>query len=108
MTEVEYIAVLEVCTEIMHCKYIAEFMGIRINLLILVNVDNIGAVYLANSVQGTQRTKHVNVQYHFVCEYVEDDVVQIVFVKSKDNVADPFTKNTDGETHSHHTSGYMG
>ena len=58
--EAEYIAVLEVCAEIMHCKYIVEFMGVVIILLILVNVDNFGVVYFANSVQGTWRKKHID------------------------------------------------
>ena len=37
-----------------------------------------------------------------------DGVVKIVFVRSKENKSDIFTKNTDGETHEKHTKDYLG
>ena len=52
---------------------------------------------LANNQTTSQRTKHVDVRYHFVREYIEDGMIKIIFVKSKDNDADIFTKNLDGE-----------
>jgi hypothetical protein len=40
-----------------------------------------------------QCTKHIDVHHHFVREYIEDGIVKIVFVRSEENMADPFTKN---------------
>jgi len=69
-------------------------------------MDNVGAIYLANNQTTSQScTKHVDICYHFVREYIEDGLVQIVFVKSKkDNIADIFTKNLDGETFWRHSN----
>ena len=40
--------------------------------------------------------------YSFVNEFVEDGFIEIIFVKTKDNVADIFTKNTSGEIDDRH------
>ena len=62
---------------------------------------------MANKSTGSQRTRHVDIRYHYVREYVEDGTVKIVFVRFKDNKADVFTKNTDGNTYERHTDSFM-
>jgi hypothetical protein len=96
-TKAEYVAVSEVCREILFIAQVMEFLGVTVIRPIVIHVDNIGAIYLANSNTTSQRTKHVDIRYHFVKEYVEDGTVKIMFVKSKENVADIFTKNLNGE-----------
>ena len=49
-----------------------------------------------NNESAGQKTKHIDVWYHYVQEYVEDGIMKIMFVKSADNIADIFTKNTNG------------
>ena len=46
-SEAEYVAISEVCTEIMFIKTILSFLGIEIKRPIQVNCDNIGAIFLA-------------------------------------------------------------
>ena len=41
-------------------------------------------------------------RYHFIREYIEDGIVKIVFVKSKENDADIFTKNVSGDVYGEH------
>jgi len=101
-TEAEYVALSEVCAEIMFVKQILDFLGREVELPIQVHVDNVAAIYLANNATIGNRTKHIDVRYHYVREYVEDGIVKIVFVKSIDNDADIFTKNTGGEIHNIH------
>ena len=48
---------------------------------------------MAKNQSSSQRTKHVDVRYHFVREFVEDGIVKVKFVRSEDNKADVFTKN---------------
>jgi len=107
-SEAEYVALSEVCTEIMFMKQILDFLKVEVKLPIVVHVDNVGAIYLASNATTSQRTRHIDVRYHFVRDYVEDGIVKIVFVRSEDNDADAFTKNVGKETYSRHTSKYMG
>jgi hypothetical protein len=107
-TEAEYVAVSEVCKEILFIAQVMEFLHLTVKRPITVRVDNIGAIYLANNQTTSQRTKHVDVRYHFVREYIEDGLIKIIFVKSKDNDADIFTKNLDGESFQRHVVKFLG
>jgi hypothetical protein len=66
-------------------------VGITILTPIIVKVDNVGAIFMAENVRATSRTKHIDTRYHFVPEFVEDGMIKIVFVKTEDNKADIFT-----------------
>ena len=103
-TEAEYVAISEVCAAIMFIKQIVEFVGVSVKKPIIINVDNVGAIYLANSATTSNRTKHVDTRYHFVREHVVDGIVEIVFVKSANNTADVFTKNVSGDLFAKHTA----
>ena len=96
-TEAEYVAISELCAELLFVRMILTFLGKKIDYPIIVRCDNIGAIFLAHNTKTSHRTKHIDTCYHFVREYVEDNVLKIVFVKSADNQADPFTKNVGEE-----------
>ena len=101
-TEAEYVAMSEVTKEIIFVKQLIETMGIELHLPIIVRVDNVGAIYIANNYTTSQRTKHIDVRTHFVREFIEDGIIKIVFIKSEDNDADIFTKNTSEELYDKH------
>ena len=51
----------------------------------MVRVDNVGAIFVASNITTKCCTKHVDVGYKYVNEYVEDGFVKIVFVKPADD-----------------------
>ena len=91
-TEAEYIALSELCVEILHVRNLLTFIKVTIEYPIQVQVDNVGAIFLATNYTG-KRTRHIDAKYHFIRDYVEDGTVKIQFVKTEDNLADIFTKN---------------
>ena len=103
-TEAEYVAVSEVCTEIIFIKQVLEFLGITIDFPITVNCDNVGAIFLAYNAKTSQRTKHVDIRAHYVRNYVEDGIVKIIFVKSELNESDIYTKNVSGAIFRQHAT----
>ena len=79
-TESEYYAMSEVCAEIIYIKQVLEFLEVNIDFPIIVRVNNIGAIFLANNSVLSQRTKHISVRHHFVQEFIEDGILKVVFV----------------------------
>ena len=106
-TEAEYIAVSEVITEILYIKHIMDFLQVKLSLPIIVNCDNVGAIFLGYNAKSSPRTKHIGVRYHFIREHIEDGIVKIVFVRSEQNDADIYTKNVGEKTFNEHSSKYM-
>jgi hypothetical protein len=52
----------------------------------------LGAKYLSSNPVVHARTKHIEVDYHFVRERVTRGLLQIDFVPTGDQIADGFTK----------------
>lgn len=107
-TEAEYIAIADVVKEIMYVRNILMSLGITVALPIIVQVDNLGAIYLAKNAGSSVRTKHVDINFHFVREYCKDNVVLVQFVYTHLNPSDVMTKNTSSSTYESHVSSFMG
>lgn len=58
----------------------------------LVYCDNISAVYLSTNPVQHQRTKHVEIDIHFICERVAIGVVRVLHVSTTSQFVDIFTK----------------
>jgi hypothetical protein len=54
--------------------------------------DNLGATYLSANPVFHARTKHIEVDYHFVRERVARKQLKIRFISTNDQVADGFIK----------------
>lgn len=59
---------------------------------VTVRVDNQSAIKLSNNPEFHNRSKHIDVRYHFIRDIVEKGILHINYVKSKDQLADIFTK----------------
>ena len=92
-TEAEYMALSEVVKELKFIVQLLQTMNIEVELPITVYVDNVGAIWIQQQ-NHNDRTKHTDVRTSFVKEYQEDGKIIIKFVKTEDNEADIFTKNT--------------
>ena len=89
-TEAEYMALSEAVKELNFIVQLLQTMNIEAELPIIVYVDNVGAIWLFNNRATSDRTKHIDIR----TSYQEDGKIIINFVKSEDNEADIFTKNT--------------
>ena len=101
-TEAEYMALSEVVKELKFIVQLLETMNIKVELPITVHVDNVGAIWLSNNRTTSDRTKHIDIRTSFVKEYQEDGKIIIKFVKSEENEADIFTKNTTNVIFNNH------
>ena len=72
------------------CYEIVKFIPSASAPIILC--DNLGAIYLSANPVFHARTKHVEVDYHFVRDRVAKKEIQIHFISSQDQLANIFTK----------------
>ena len=101
-TEAEYMALSEVVKELKFIVQLLQTMNIEVKLPITVYVDDVGAIRLSNNRTTSDRTKHIDIRTAFVQEYQEDGKIIIKFVKSEENEADIFAKNTTNVIFSNH------
>ena len=72
-------------------------MEIQVPLPVKVQVDNVGAIWLASYISVSERTKHVDLRPHCVRDMITDQVIEINVVKSAENDGGIMTKNQQGQ-----------
>jgi hypothetical protein len=105
-SEAEYFAMSEAVKEVRFIVMVLESLGIQVTTPIIVKVDNVGAIFMAENVSATSRTKHIDTLCHFVREFVEEGFIKTIFVKTAENKSDIFTKNVSGEAYDDHIDNY--
>lgn len=60
-TEAEYLALSEVCCEILFIKQLLEFFGRDVEYPIIIHCDNVGAIYLAHNAKNSRRTTNTSI-----------------------------------------------
>jgi hypothetical protein len=106
-TEAEYMALGDLCIEVLFVKMLMETMGFKIVLPIEIEIDNTGAMFLAENSTTSQRTKHIDVRHHFVRNLIRDGIIKVGFVPTLENDADLYTKNLSGDLFDKHSQFYM-
>ena len=101
-TEAEYVAASQCVSEMEFVRKVVESMELKVQLPMILYVDNTGAIDLDENWSTTGRTKHIDIQFHYLREMSEQGMVEIKFVKSESNVSDIFTKNLSENLFHHH------
>ena len=63
---------------------------------------------MAENITTSQRSKHIDIRARFVTKMLDDKDLEIMFVKSEENLADGFTKNVNEKVFKEHTSTFVG
>ena len=92
-TEAEYKAASDTCRQMMWLRTFGNELGDDIDSPTPLCVDNQGSIFLAENPVIDRRTKHVEVHYHFIRDYVANGQVEIFYVPTKEQLADSLTKN---------------
>ncbi|GKG29775.1 hypothetical protein Tco_0419673 [Tanacetum coccineum] len=88
-------ALTEALKEAIWLRGLLEELGVDLNT-VAVNCDNQGAIHLSRNHVFHERTKHINVRYHFIREVLEAKTVKVLRVGTEHNVVDALTKVVPG------------
>ncbi|GJR84582.1 copia protein [Tanacetum coccineum] len=87
----KYISLSSCCAQILWMRLQLSDYGFDFNKIPLYCDSQSSIALSCNNVQHS-RTKHIVVRYHFIKEKVENEVVELYFVKTAYQLADIFTK----------------
>jgi hypothetical protein len=90
--EAEYMAACAATQEAVYLRRLLEGLGFKQEGATLILEDNQGCIALSENPVHHQRTKHIDVRYHFVRERVESGEVKLVYVPTEHQLADLLTK----------------
>eukprot|EP00253_Pinus_taeda_P005882 PITA_05882 len=91
-TEAEYMAATHASKEAVWLQRLCSSMGL-VQGAIRIDCDSQSAIFLAKNPAYHSKTKHIDVQYHFVRDMIEDKKVLLVKVDTLKNTADALTKS---------------
>ncbi|KAK6152772.1 hypothetical protein DH2020_012411 [Rehmannia glutinosa] len=91
-TESEYRSLALATTELVWIRSLFQELGIHLHGPSTLWCDNVGAITLASNPTFHARTKHIEIDVHFIREKVQQKEVEVQFVPSEDQPADLLTK----------------
>ena len=98
-TESEYMALLHALKEQIWLLRFLREIDYGIDDQNVIYCDNQSAIALAHNPEHHARTKHVDIQYHFVRNCVEDGATRLEYCPTEDMVADGLTKALGPDRH---------
>jgi hypothetical protein len=90
--EAELYAEAAAIQEVLWLRGLMEELGLNTRTGSVVYGDNQSAIAVSHNGVKSERTKHVDVKYHFVTETVENGTVKLQWVPTAQQEADIFTK----------------
>jgi hypothetical protein len=90
-TEAEYMALSEASREVVYLRNLIYELTGKLNTITL-NCDNQSALKLATSHQSHNRSKHIDVRYHFVRDLIKNKTIEMKYLSTNEMPADLLTK----------------
>jgi len=89
--EAEYYSLSECAKHALWYKHFLNELNIDIGS-VTIFVDNKATIYNSINQSINPKSKHIDIRYHHIRDLVSKKLIQLKYIKSKDNLADGFTK----------------
>ena len=95
--EAEYMAAAGCCANVLWMKSQLSDYGIQYKM-VPIFCDNTSAIAISNNPVLHQRTKHIDIRYHFIRDHISNGEIELHFIPTEYQLADIFTKPLDEPT----------
>jgi hypothetical protein len=92
-SEAEYRALAQAAYEGQWLIYLLKDFLVQHDSLIILYCDNKSAMHIAANPVFHERTKHIEIDCHVVRDKVQANIIQLLPISTKDQIADIFTKS---------------
>jgi len=90
--EAEYIATTHAAKQVIWHRSLYSELDFKLPMTSTIFTDNQAAISISHHPEFHARTKHIDINYHFLRDLISAGTVNTVYVNTKDNLADLFTK----------------
>jgi hypothetical protein len=97
--EAEYMAECQAAKEAIWLRTLLSELGVGDTAPMVILTDSQGAMALAKNPEHHQRSKHIDIRYHFLRDQVAQGTIELVYVPTTDMAADQLTKPLSRELH---------
>lgn len=91
-TEAEYRAMASLAAELTWLQQIFKDLQVSLHSSTVMYCDNKSAIHIANNPTFHERTKHIEIDCHYVREQVQKGTIKLIAIPSELQLADFFTK----------------
>ncbi|XP_074271737.1 secreted RxLR effector protein 161-like [Silene latifolia] len=99
--EAEYRAMAAVTSELLWIKSFLASLGVFHEKPMHLYYDNQAALHIAKNPVFHDRTKHIEIDFHFVRQHLVSNSINTFHPRNKEQIADLFTKALGGESFDH-------
>ncbi|KAI5337779.1 hypothetical protein L3X38_017050 [Prunus dulcis] len=90
--EAEYVSAAEATSQAIWLRFVLEDFGEEQTTATTVFCDNTSAIAMAKNPVFHQRSKHIKRKFHFIRDAIQEDVIELLYCKGEEQIADIFTK----------------
>jgi hypothetical protein len=106
--EAELFAATNNVQDMLYKKRIIESLGLHVQLPMILEVDNKGAVDLVNNYSVGGWTLHVETRQFFMRQLKEENIIKVIWTPGELNSSDLYTKNLAQADFEKQTKAYVG
>ena len=92
-TEAEYRALVDTTSELLWLRLLLKDLGVSTSSATHLYCDNQNAIHITHNNVFHERTKHIEIDCHFIRYYLVHSALKLISVSSKNQLADIFTKS---------------
>jgi hypothetical protein len=97
--EAEYVATVHVAKQVLWQRSLFRELDFDIPTTSTIFTDNQAAISISHHPEFHARTKHIDIAHHFLRDLISDGTLNTIYVNTRDNLADLFTKGLPRELH---------